>query len=92
MDGGFGICFSPFFNYSPLWLWIFLSILISILLEAAVSLTTSIVSARFVTSFAVYVIVDTATGVNYIMPVGGNGPSGITPLLDSNGNVIVDAH
>lgn len=40
----------------------------------------------------VYVLVDTATGVNYIMPVGGNGPSGITPLLDSNGNVIVDAH
>ena len=39
-----------------------------------------------------YVVVDTATGVNYIMPVGGNGPSGITPLLDSNGNVIVDAH
>lgn len=36
-----------------------------------------------------YVIVDTQTGVNYIS-VGSIGPSGITPLLDANGNVVVD--
>lgn len=34
---------------------------------------------------AVQIIVDTVTGINYI-----NTTSGITPLLDSNGNVIVD--
>lgn len=38
---------------------------------------------------AVYIIVDTHTGVNYLMTVG-NGPSGMTPLLDSNGNVVID--
>lgn len=34
---------------------------------------------------AVYIIVDTATGVNYL-----NTSDGITPLLDSNGNVVID--
>lgn len=34
---------------------------------------------------AVQIIVDTVTGINYI-----NTTSGITPLLDSNGNVIID--
>lgn len=38
---------------------------------------------------AVRVIVDTKTGVNYIMTVGVGGSS-ITPLLDSDGNVVVD--
>ena len=36
-----------------------------------------------------YVVVDTQTGVNYIS-VGNLGPTGITPLLDANGNVVVD--
>lgn len=36
-----------------------------------------------------YVVVDTLTGVNYLMTVGG-GPSGMTPLLDSDGNVVID--
>lgn len=40
---------------------------------------------------AVYVVVDTTTGVNYLMTVG-TGQNGVTPLLDSNGQVIVDAH
>lgn len=35
------------------------------------------------------VIVDTKTGVNYIMTTGVGGSS-ITPLLDSNGNVTID--
>lgn len=38
---------------------------------------------------AVRVIVDTITGVNYIMTVGVGGSS-ITPLLDGDGNVVVD--
>lgn len=37
----------------------------------------------------VQIVVDTVTGVNYIMTVG-NGPSGLTPLLDENGNVVID--
>lgn len=37
----------------------------------------------------VRIIVDTQTGVNYIMTVGVGGSS-ITPLLDGDGNVVVD--
>lgn len=38
---------------------------------------------------AVQIIVDTVTGVNYLNTVGAS-MNGITPLLDSNGNVIID--
>ena len=38
---------------------------------------------------ALYVVVDTQTGVNYLMTVG-TGQNGITALLDSEGKVIVD--
>lgn len=38
---------------------------------------------------AVQIIVDTVTGVNYLNTVGAS-MTGITPLLDSNGNVIID--
>ncbi len=37
----------------------------------------------------IQILVDTVTGVNYLMTIG-SGPSGITPLLDENGNVIID--
>ncbi|MBO4877618.1 MAG: xylan 1,4-beta-xylosidase [Ruminococcus sp.] len=37
---------------------------------------------------ALHVIVDTVTGVNYINTVG-EGYSGLTPLLDGRGNVVV---
>ena len=36
-----------------------------------------------------YVVVDTQTDVNYLA-VGGLTPSYITPLLDADGNVVVD--
>ena len=35
------------------------------------------------------IIVDTETGVNYLM-TSGIGLSGITPLLDKNGNIVID--
>lgn len=38
---------------------------------------------------AVQIIVDTVTGVNYLNTVGSS-MNGITPLLDSKGNVIID--
>ena len=38
---------------------------------------------------AIQIVVDTVTGVNYLMTVG-SAPSGITPLLDENGNVVID--
>ncbi len=38
---------------------------------------------------AVQIIVDTATGVNYLNTVGAS-MSGLTPLLDKNGNVVID--
>ncbi|HSR04124.1 MAG TPA: DUF6440 family protein [Proteiniclasticum sp.] len=38
---------------------------------------------------AVYIVVDTLTGVNYLTS-GGTGPNGMTPLLDSDGKVVVD--
>ena len=38
---------------------------------------------------AVYVVVDNETGVNYLMTVG-TGQNGVTPLLDSEGKVIID--
>lgn len=38
---------------------------------------------------AVQIIVDTVTGVNYLNTVGAS-MTGITPLLDSNGKVIID--
>lgn len=38
---------------------------------------------------ALYIVVDTHTRVNYLMTVG-SGQNGVTPLLDSNGKVVVD--
>ena len=38
---------------------------------------------------ALQIIVDTATGVNYLNTVGGSAP-GLTPLLDKNGHVVID--
>ncbi len=38
--------------------------------------------------FNVYIVVDLETGVNYIMSIGMS--SSMTPLLDENGNVIID--
>lgn len=38
---------------------------------------------------AVSIIVDTVTGVNYLT-TGGTSPIGLTPLLDSEGNVVID--
>lgn len=38
---------------------------------------------------AVYIVVDTVTGVNYLATVG-TAMNGITPLLDSMGNVVID--
>ncbi len=38
---------------------------------------------------AVQIIIDTVTGVNYLNTVGSS-MTGITPLLDSKGNVIID--
>lgn len=35
------------------------------------------------------IIVDTKTGVNYIM-TSGLGLNGITPLLDENGKIVID--
>ncbi|MGL5712961.1 MAG: DUF6440 family protein [Paraclostridium sp.] len=35
------------------------------------------------------VVVDTHTGVNYLM-TSGNGLNSMTPLLDSNGNIVID--
>lgn len=40
-------------------------------------------------SGTIRIIVDTKTGVNYIMTEGVGGSS-ITPLLDSNGKVVID--
>ena len=39
---------------------------------------------------SVQVLLDTRTGVNYLVTMGMGGVSGITPLLDSNGKVVVD--
>lgn len=39
---------------------------------------------------ALMVVVDTATGVNYLVTYG-NGASGVTPLLDSAGSGVVDS-
>ncbi|MDU1411833.1 MAG: DUF6440 family protein [Clostridium sp.] len=38
---------------------------------------------------AVYIVVDTITGVNYLATVG-TGMNGMTPLLDSEGKVVID--
>ncbi|MDE6502627.1 MAG: hypothetical protein K2K02_08545 [Ruminococcus sp.] len=38
---------------------------------------------------AVQIIVDTVTGVNYLNTVGG-ASQGLTPLLDENGNIVID--
>ena len=35
------------------------------------------------------VIVDTMTGVNYLLVAYGNGGAGLTPLLDADGKPIV---
>lgn len=39
---------------------------------------------------AILVVVDTATGVNYLVTYG-SGANGVTPLLDANGNVVIDS-
>lgn len=39
---------------------------------------------------AILVVVDMATGVNYLVTYG-SGANGVTPLLDANGNVVVDS-
>ena len=39
---------------------------------------------------ALLVVVDTATGVNYLVTYG-SGASGITPLLGADGNVVIDS-
>jgi len=39
---------------------------------------------------AVQIIVDTFTGVNYLNVIG-TSMNGITPLLDRNGNVVIDS-
>ena len=39
---------------------------------------------------AMYVLADTRTGVNYLATVG-LAVSGITPLLDADGNVVIDS-
>lgn len=36
------------------------------------------------------IMVDTITGVNYLVMDGGMTSFGITPLLDENGNVVID--
>lgn len=41
----------------------------------------------FMNSFSV--LVDRRTGVNYLVISGGNGLSGVTPLLDKDGKVMV---
>lgn len=38
---------------------------------------------------AIYIVVDTITGVNYLTSVG-TSLNAITPLLDSEGNVVID--
>ena len=40
------------------------------------------------------VICDTATGVHYLATIGDGAMfySGITPLLDENGHVVIDKH
>lgn len=38
----------------------------------------------------VHVIVDGKTGVNYVCVSAIGPPQGITPLLDNNGNVVID--
>ncbi len=38
---------------------------------------------------AIQIIVDTVTGINYLCTIGAS-MSGITPLLDRNGNVVID--
>lgn len=38
---------------------------------------------------AVCIIVDTVTGVNYLT-TGGTGLNALTPLLDSDGNIVID--
>ena len=40
-------------------------------------------------SVIIRVIVDTRTGVHYVMTAGAGGSS-ITPLLDSSGNAVID--
>lgn len=41
-------------------------------------------------SGSIQIVADTLTGVNYIVTVGASIISGITPLLDENGNVVID--
>lgn len=36
------------------------------------------------------IIVDTETGVHYLSASGGMGLSGMTPLLDENGNIVIE--
>jgi len=45
--------------------------------------------AKSLLSDVAQILVDTETGVNYLVVSSGFG-GGVTPLLDSNGNVVVD--
>ena len=36
-----------------------------------------------------FVIIDNETGVNYLFVNAGGGAGGLTPLLDSKGNVVI---
>ena len=37
----------------------------------------------------VQIMEDTQTGVHYLVTMGGDGLTGITPLLDQNGQVVI---
>lgn len=52
--------------------------------------TRFVIKEEILLGFGVlHIIVDTQTGVNYLI-TGGAVQNGITPLLDSDGNVIID--
>ena len=36
-----------------------------------------------------FVIIDNETGVHYLFVIAGGGAGGLTPLLDSKGNVVI---
>lgn len=44
---------------------------------------------QYISGGIIKIIVDTKTGVHYIV-TSGIGVSGMTPLLDENGNIVID--
>lgn len=46
-------------------------------------------SKQYLSGGIIKIVVDTKTGVNYLM-TSGLGLSGMTPLLDKDGNIVVD--